>query len=173
MQHVTMRFRIHDAKRTLNCGFTLIEILVAISIVGLLFGLGYAAYREFTFRQSLENTHKELGVNFELVRQLALSGEKPAGCSGALKGYRVSFESVVYRVYAACDSDILVRTILLAPGVEFVSYTNNVLFKVLGQGTDLPPESLGTYTIKHRTDREADRLVAGRLTKEGIFERIR
>ena len=36
-----------------NAAYTLIEILVALTIVGLIFGIGYVNFRDFARRQAL------------------------------------------------------------------------------------------------------------------------
>lgn len=125
-------------------GFTLIEILVGLSIVALLFVGGYASYREFARRQVLDNSFEELRSDLNLAQQKALSGEKPSGCTGTLLGYKVGFTQTSYSVAASCSlGEVVVRQFSLPNGVV-LSAPASVLYKVIGEGTDL----LADATIK-------------------------
>ena len=62
-------------------GFTLIEILVSMTIIGFLFSFGYASFRDFSRRQALAGVVKQVQGDLRLAQQKALSGEKPSGCT--------------------------------------------------------------------------------------------
>jgi prepilin-type N-terminal cleavage/methylation domain len=40
--------------------YTLIEVLVVLSIIGVLFGIGYVSYRDFSRRQELAGVAKNI-----------------------------------------------------------------------------------------------------------------
>ncbi|MCK4588532.1 type II secretion system protein [Candidatus Woesebacteria bacterium] len=120
--------------------YTLIEILVSLTIIGLVFGVGYISFREFARRQALAGTARSLRGNLRLAQGQALAGKKPVGCT-VLNGYRFSAVSEsVYRIMASCvngDSSIGKDSVSFPDGVTMNPIPGNILFKVLGQGTDL------------------------------------
>lgn len=129
-----------------NKGYTLIELLVGVSIVAILFGVGFVSYREFSRRQSLTGVTKQLVGDLRLAQQLALTGQKPTGqtCT-TLIGYMISrTSSTSYNLTADCSNDdFLIKTVDM-PADTTIS-AGSVTFKVLGQGTSL--SSPLTYTV--------------------------
>lgn len=132
-------------------GFTLIEILVGLTIVALLFGVGYASYRDFARRQILNSSYDKIRSSLSLAQQLALSGDKPAGCpaNSVLSGYRVDFGQKKF--YAECvgpgGTTLAQEKIIdIPPGIEISSSQSTILYKVLGQGTDQVSETTITIT---------------------------
>lgn len=136
----------------MKTGFTLIEILVGLTIVTVLFGTGFASYREFARRQILNSSYGKLGSALSLARQLALSGDKPEACptNSVLNGYRVDFGQKKF--WAECagpggTTQARVTTIDIPSEIEILSSQPTILYKVLGQGTDQAAEV--TVTVKH------------------------
>lgn len=120
-------------------GFTLIELLVTMSIIGIIFGIGVAAYTQFNRRQILDQAAQELKNNLRLVQGKALAGEK--NCSGGtMEGYEVTFSSTSYSFRAKCGLNYGTSTIINLPSSVTVTTfpsPNPILFKVLGQGTNI------------------------------------
>lgn len=146
-------------------GFTLIEILVTMTIAGVLFAGGYAAYQDFSRRQALDNAYKELRTNLNLARQLAISGEKLPSCTSPLSGYRVDFYSTHYTLSAVCGVTIVASDIPLPSGIT-VSGTSGFMYKALAQGTSL--DSSVDVTL---TQALTNTSIQATLSKEGILER--
>jgi len=136
-------------------GFTLIELLVVVSIIGILFGVGIAAYNQFNRRQILIQAAKTLKGDLRLAQSMALAGEKPEGCIGSLNGYQVSFTGNTYDIRAICPNAVSVKNVPLPTNVTFSGTPAAILFKVLAQGTNVnetqPPITLtafgGTQTV--------------------------
>jgi prepilin-type N-terminal cleavage/methylation domain-containing protein len=137
-------------------GYTLIEILVGLTIIAILFFVGYVNFRDFSRRQAISGAGKLLQGDLRIAQQLALSGQKPtdANCAGTnnLNGYffEISLSRTEYKIYASCSAGAsaeITKTVTLPSGVT-ASYPspNPILFKVLGQGTNLTNES-ATITL--------------------------
>ena len=143
-------------------GYTLVEILVVISIVGLLFGVGFVSYREFSRRQALAGAARQFGGDLRLAQELALAGKKPAVCgANALDGYQfVVTPPNSYRVRAVCNlTTAIEKTVVVSSGVSIsglvpdLTPSNTILFKTLSGGTNIPA---GTTVITLTQDVTAD-----------------
>jgi prepilin-type N-terminal cleavage/methylation domain-containing protein len=119
--------------------YTLIELLIVISITGIIFGIGYFGFREFSRRQVLASTTSALVTNLRLAQERALAGDKPEGCSGNLEGYEVVFNSTSYTIQAVCESGKIEIKKVDLPEAIFLALpsVNPILFKVLAQGTNV------------------------------------
>jgi len=141
-----------DRKETSNSGFTLVEILVSLTIIGLVFGFGFVGFREFSRRQSLQGAKRKLLGDLRLAQQQALSGKKPASieCSNpnTLNGF--DFEVISqsdYRVRANCTGgNVEVKSVELTEEVSITASTPIITFKILGKGTTLPADATITLT---------------------------
>lgn len=92
-------------------GYSLIEVLVAVTIIGILTGSSLVGYNRFQGRQGLKSAAEQLVSDLRLTQQKALSGEKVSGwCQGAgesLAGWRLIFTSTtVYEVRGVCSSGV-------------------------------------------------------------------
>ena len=163
--------------------FTLIELLIILTITGFLFTIGFVQYRKFANRQVLVNAHEKLKSDLNLVRQLTLSGEKaicggtcvsnPNGCGITFEGYRITFTSASYSVTGQCRNDPIslpyYQSLLdvngqLPTGITLSSTASQILFKVIGQGTDLT--SSATITLSQ----SANQPKTVTITKEGLIQ---
>ncbi len=121
-------------------GYTLLEVLISLSIISIIFVVGYAGFREFARRQALQAAARDVRGDLRLAQEQAFAGKKPSGCN-TLSGF--SFEIVdtlSYEVGAVCDNgSYLVREKELPEGIVFepIPSPNPVLFKVLGLGTNI------------------------------------
>lgn len=140
------KLRLSDMSARPHGAYTIIELLVALSIAAILFVGGFAAYQDLTRRETLNGAADELVTNVNLVRQRAVSGEKPTGCTGSLRGYEVVFNASSYVASAICDSATESRSFPLPTGISLSPTGNTVLFKVLGQGTNLSSDLTITLT---------------------------
>lgn len=138
-------------------GYTLIEIMVGLSIISLLFLGGYSGYQEFTRRQILDNTAAELISNLNLIKQKALSGDQSSLCTdldsqNTLEGYQVSFSSNSYTISPRCKNIQLGLsysvniTLPQSITLSYQSFENPLIFNTLS-GTNL--DNTLTITLTH------------------------
>jgi prepilin-type N-terminal cleavage/methylation domain-containing protein len=105
MRRLSHRF----TQRTMQRGFTLIEMLVVIGLMGLLLGGSIVGYRKFNDRQVVLQAGKEFTSTLRAAQKRASAGDKPdvAGCNGGerLDGYRVTAAntSSSYTLVPVCD----------------------------------------------------------------------
>lgn len=126
-------------------GYTLVELLVGLSIISIVFGVGFAGYRDFSRRQALTGVSKQLKADLRLIQQLALTGQKPNGVScDTLNSYTFSRTSAsTYNLVANCVNTLGVvsspvyKSVNLGSTITFTSTNALFSFKVLGQGTNL------------------------------------
>lgn len=147
-------------------GYTLIEILVSLSIIGLLFSFGYVNFREFQRRQSVLGIARQLKGDIRFAQQSAISGDKPdSTVSGytncvapnVLNGYYFRSSGTSYTIEANCSIpgnpvtvSVTVKTTTLPTDVSLSVSSgspNPILFKSLGQGTNIATGSQVTVTI--------------------------
>jgi prepilin-type N-terminal cleavage/methylation domain-containing protein len=130
-------------------GYTLIELLVAITISITVFSIGFVGYREFSRRQDLAGVKKNLLADLRLVQQLALTGQKPDGTTCAmLNGHTFTVTSTTsYQLVANCiDGNTVIKTVTFVSGVTMSATTASTRFKVLGHGTNLASDNTITLT---------------------------
>lgn len=106
-------------------GFTLIEMLVTITIMMVVLGGGIAAYITFNDRQKVTTSARELQQFIRSAQVKARVGQTPSGC-GRLEAYRVSGASggSTVTLSAVCDNPpniIEVNTLTLQNGVTLSS----------------------------------------------------
>jgi prepilin-type N-terminal cleavage/methylation domain-containing protein len=136
-------------KHTKNSGYTLIEILIGLTVLSIVFTVGFAGFRAFSQRQLVAGVTKGILSDLRLIQQNATTGEKPAGTTCTkLNGYAfVYVDNDQYDLRADCtnNGNILVKAVTLPTGLTISVTTNRTLFNVLGLGTNLT--SANTVTI--------------------------
>ncbi len=134
--------------------YTLIEILVGLTIIGLLFSFGYVGFRDFARRQALAGTIKKLQGDLRLSQAMALSGQKPDSllCTGSNVLTSIDFKinsQTQYSVEANCTGGIVgIKTVNIASGITVSTPTPNpISFNVLGRGTNIPSGGSAAITL--------------------------
>ena len=86
-------------------GFTVVELLIILSLIALLFTLGMTQYNRFNRSQTLTKAKGELVSNLRLLQGKAMAAEKPAECGeNELDGHRLEFiNNHSYKMVAVCD----------------------------------------------------------------------
>lgn len=103
-QSATLNFR---GKKN---GFTLLELMISVTIMMLMVGLGLASFITFNERQQLTGAAKELQEFFRSAQTRARTGDIPEGC-GAFSGYNVqmAIDSSSAQMFAICSNGNVLR----------------------------------------------------------------
>lgn len=145
-------------------GFTLIELMIVIMTMSLLFGLGFANYRDFQRRQSLESGVRSIISDLRYAQGLALAGRKPNNPAGnsclssVLHGYQLRRTgSTSYEIEAVCSSDVSVKTVNVLADIQIANFGSPVLFKVVTGG--ISSNSTVTITLSFPEGGVSDRSI--------------
>jgi prepilin-type N-terminal cleavage/methylation domain-containing protein len=146
-QHAKQRTRFESA-------YTLIEILVGLTIIGILFGFGYAGFRDFSRRQALSGASKKIQGDLRLSQSMALSGQKPDDIKCNAPDILDSYSFYVYgpggyRIEANCTGGtVLIKDVALPADVLLSTPSPNpIKFKILGQGTNIASGSSASLAL--------------------------
>lgn len=135
--------------------YTLIEILIALTILGLIFGIGYVNFRDFSRRQALAGVARKIKGDLRVAQENATSGKKPTDLQNkcvdptdhthpVLNGYNFNVTGIhEYVIQAVCSIGTTTGTVdvksvsVLSDNITISTSQNPILFKVLGQGTNI------------------------------------
>jgi prepilin-type N-terminal cleavage/methylation domain-containing protein len=110
-------------------GFSLIELMVSVTIIGLLAGLGLVGYSDFNQREQVRQAAATLGSHLRETQSRATGGYKPAGWCAAggitLSAWRLRFtSSTEYVIEGVCSNGSIsspLTRITLPTGITKVS----------------------------------------------------
>ena len=92
-----------------NNGFTMIELLVTITIVGVLIAIAAPSLRESTAKRSLEGVASELSTDLQYAKSQAVSVNTTVSVVTSANGYIVSSASSTFKTIVL-DSKIALST---------------------------------------------------------------
>lgn len=148
--------------KKLDSGYTFIELLVVMVIMGIILVFGFSSFQQFTQRQIVKSASKQLVNDLNAAQNMATNGNKPANCTN-LDGYSVitvAGGSNIYNVTANCvdvngvpetctgmdcTKQVVLpvgMTVQPVPGVYDV-----VTFYSLNRGTNIDPHNDMSYRI--------------------------
>jgi Tfp pilus assembly protein FimT len=141
-------------------GFTLVELLVGITIIMLLAVVGTVSLNNFNGRQKIISTKDDLITNLRLARNYATSMQMPSGLTGTLDYIRVSFSGSDMTISAVTvdleEKNFLTKTILPEGiGLNIIPETTEINFDAykgnyIGNGgiqIILASEEVGTTAV--------------------------
>ena len=169
---------VNRLNNSVNCcrrrfGFTIIELLIVMSLLGIATTLVSAAYLSFEKRERVKSAALDLKSNLRLAQNKALSGDKgipgsPAQCnntSQTLIGWfvRIDTDTTIpvnnYEIMIACqntpgdEEHYVFKNVDLPEGVSFTDFEYSNDFVIAG--SFIPLNNTGLYKILFRTlDRE-------------------
>lgn len=145
-------------------GYTLIELLIVMAIMGILFTVGYLSFQDYARRQTLLAAGRAVRVDIRTAIESAIAGNKPAACNNVLNGYQFWITSgTTYEIDAICSGGNVVVTQATVPtGITLTaSNPNPVIFKVLAQGTNIPTGTTATVQVKQTLTGNIDTIRIG------------
>ena len=167
MQRELLWYRLMQLRSNKPLGFTIIELLISISILVFIASGLYSAYREVSRRAVFDSTYRELKSNLSAVRQEALSGVRPAGCGTLpLTDYRVRFTGSSYVVEAHCEGYIITRTFDLPANVTFTTRPTSISYKVIADGVTIQGPS--TITVETTVGGTQTRMIT--INNQGLIQ---
>jgi prepilin-type N-terminal cleavage/methylation domain-containing protein len=134
----------------LNCGFTLVELLIAIGLLLFLFLIAIPNYRSYQRSRSLERAYQQIVADLRMAQEYAMSGKKPQDTGNPcltnnLEKYFVEWDSkYIYTVGVKCSTSYKLKVVDLTETGIIMSNFGSIGFKVLGEGTDI---SIGSPRI--------------------------
>lgn len=115
----------------IRAGFTLVELLIAISILMTLLGAGLASFNSFNRRERLKQAALTLKSTLRLAQIKSISVEKPAsGCTDFV-GMRMRFTLNSYTMVHECSPEGVVGsgdTVTFSAGITFSPIPSDFTF---------------------------------------------
>jgi prepilin-type N-terminal cleavage/methylation domain-containing protein len=133
-------------------GYSLIEIIVVVGIIGILTAVGVAAYNRMNMEFQVEAEAKRAAVMLRRWQKDADSGVgSPCSDGTAYEGIRVVFTSTQVSGSIVCGGTLIpVDTILFENGVEFVDSDTTLTFLPIGGGVDAASLTFGKGSIEYQ-----------------------
>lgn len=147
---VTLPTHMANAIPNSSSGFTLLELMIASTIIIAVTGGILVNYNSFTDRQRLKQSALNLKNNLRLAQSKAIAGQKPPGVAcTTLVGFRLTFQASRYTTQASCQPQGLVGnidTVDLPSGVTFSPVPGSFTFQILTRGLSTNSDASLTLT---------------------------
>jgi type II secretory pathway pseudopilin PulG len=145
--------------RNLVFGFTYIELLMSMLIMFLVFGVGFANYRDFQRRQALEEVARLLAGDLRLAQERVRTGTKACPTSETLRLYRFKLvnpgvDKRTYHIEEVCSTTTSeIKRVTLQGAFFNPTFSSTIEFYPVGRGTNVPALTGGgnqlTLTLEH------------------------
>ena len=118
---------------TARHGFTLIELMLSVAVVGILFSSGISAYTKSQRSQAVKSTAEKILIILQSAQKKTIIGDKD--CTGALDNYEVKYVSGASSITttAKCTSNSGSVVTDTLTNVSFVG-NGTLNFRPLGAG---------------------------------------
>lgn len=143
-------------------GFTLIEMIISITIMMLLLGVTIVGYTSYNDKQKVKQAASALKSDLRMAHTNATSGKKPLSCASqeTFVGYEIVFMSSSYSMTPRCSDSGLINseknTITLPLGVLFNPIPSSFTYYSFTRGVSTPPGEIvltdGTYSVTLSVD---------------------
>ncbi len=140
-----------DIQHSIQRGFTLLELLVVIGIIGALTSIGLASYSSYTTGQAIQIASADMMHMLNRAKSSSLSQVKQPQCgANPITGYQVSFTvpGPAYTMSVRCNNTTYpVTSKELPTGVTFANGSTTMIFFPVLKGTSSP----ATITLNGQT----------------------
>ena len=109
-----------------NSGFTMIELLVIVAIVGILIAVAAPSFTESTAKRSLEGVANELNADLQYAKSQAASANVVVSMVTSANGYTVSSASATLKTIAL-DSKITLSSPLTVSFDPYRGFANTAI----------------------------------------------
>lgn len=118
--------------------FTLIELMVSITLLVILAGVGVAGYRQSARRQTMEAAVGQVTSMLHQAQVNTQSGKK-ISCNTSLQGWQVNFTVSSMTLQEVCNATFSQSVLQLPLGITITTLPspNPILFQVLNRGTNV------------------------------------
>ena len=72
-----------------QAGFTMVEIIVVVLVIGIVLGIGVPSFRQFNERSRVDGAMQELVMDIQYARSLAVSRNRSYQIQFAANGYQI------------------------------------------------------------------------------------
>ncbi|MBI4078676.1 MAG: prepilin-type N-terminal cleavage/methylation domain-containing protein [Candidatus Levybacteria bacterium] len=146
-----MQFQISNFKFQISKGFTLIELMIILTAITIISGVGITSFVSYNNLQTLNKASSELTTAFLVAKSRALSQVKPESCVGELQGHGIYIEGAqIYQSFAACSGGWYdIKTHLLPKGtaIQQEFWGKSFTFRVLTGNVEIP-DMFDEYLIR-------------------------
>jgi prepilin-type N-terminal cleavage/methylation domain-containing protein len=130
-------------------GFTIIELIITLLIIGIFIVISLPAYNTFTAQQKLRNETRKLASIIDLAKKKSFSSDLYNPNCTDFNGYRVSITANNYSLNFGCSGSFqTLQTYALANNISITQGTGNLTFPALGLGISI---TINTITLKSTT----------------------
>lgn len=138
-------------------GFTLIELMVSVTLISLLVSFGISAYTKSQQRQVIRTATAQLADSLDSLHQQALIGKRPDTCTGAFQGYLVETDPNTNQ-FTATAQCALTNSAEETITINNLTFVNNDIFTFapltggidMGGATNLNLDYLDVEGTTHR-----------------------
>jgi len=144
-------------------GFTLIEMLISVTVMLLVVGGGIAAFLNFNDAQNLQGEGKELVSILRAAQSKARVGDRPDGCTG-LSGYAVrgTAQGTGVQMYAICEGGDFLREEYQFEGDVVLDNSFDITFQSL-QGGVIGADTISLTSASQEEPYEIEVNVGGEI----------
>lgn len=161
-------------KNKLSFSFTLIELLIVVTIIFIFSGLSLAYYNNFTQEQLLKNEAKKFVDVLEITRKKTATGDlsniSKEMCSD-FNGYKEEINNQNYTLYICCNNDcsskILIKNYFLSNGLKFESTPLSFQFLPLSAGMKPANSFPLNICLKNTNNNKFNKII---IEKSGVIK---
>jgi prepilin-type N-terminal cleavage/methylation domain-containing protein len=151
-------------------GFTLVELLIVVTILVTLLGVGLASFNSFNRRERLKQAALTLKSNLRFAQTKSISVEKPTSGCTEFVGMTVRFTQNSYAVTHECspEGDVGDADTVTLVGMSFSPVPSDFTF--VSRSNSLSPSETQTITLINGTETYVLTVAANGSVSEGGFQ---